>query len=158
MLRIHFSSADLGRLRLAAQPDVMWETVLSLHQLVGPDPFFAPWNRLARKALVDTGAGRDVHLLTTLAPVSSYFPDFLTPSGHHTDLDGAVEEALSTGRGRLRTEIDRLSGSQSRPPAWLDDIAAGRPRALRRLGSACPVRQATGRASRGGEAGGGRSG
>ncbi|MET9427140.1 transcriptional regulator [Streptomyces sp. NPDC003036] len=136
MLRIHFSGADLGRLRLAAQPDVMWETVLSLHQLVLPDPFFAPWNRLARKALVDTGAGRDVHLLTTLAPISSYFPDFLTPPGHSTDFDGAVDEVLSTGRGRLRPEIDRLAGSHSRPPAWLDDIGAGRPRALRRLGSA----------------------
>lgn len=136
MLRIHFSHADLGRLRLAAQPDVMWETVLSLHQLVRPDAFFAPWNRLARKALADAGMGRDVHLLATLAPISSYFPDFLTPPGHTTDLDSGIEEVVSTGRRRLRAEIGRLAVHQPCPPAWLDDIGAGRARALRRLAGA----------------------
>ncbi|MGW1203453.1 ArsR/SmtB family transcription factor [Streptomyces cyaneofuscatus] len=136
MLRIHFGSADLGRLRLAPQPDVMWETVLSLHQLLAPDPFFAPWSRLARKALAAAGLGREAHLLTVLAPASSYFPDFLTPPGHTTAFEAGVEEVLSTGARRLRSETDTLAGTRSRPSAWLDDIGAGRPRALRHLGDA----------------------
>ncbi|MFD5328388.1 ArsR/SmtB family transcription factor [Streptomyces sp. NPDC127092] len=136
MLRIRFSGADLGRVRLAAEPDVMWETVLSLHQLVDPDPFFAPWSRLARKQLARAGMGRDVHLLTALVPISSYFPDFLTPPGHVTSLEDGVDQVLSTGKGRLRAEIGRLAQSRPGPAVWLDDVAAGRPEALRRLGRA----------------------
>jgi hypothetical protein len=136
VLRIHFSGTDLGRVRVASQPDVMWEMILSLHQLVRPHAFFAPWNRLARKALTKAEIGQDVHLLTTLAPNSSYFPDFLTPSGHITVLGSGIDKVMSTGRQRLRAEIGRLVDSRPYPPSWLDDIGAGRPRALRRLGNA----------------------
>ncbi|WP_329117821.1 ArsR/SmtB family transcription factor [Streptomyces sp. NBC_01353] len=80
--------------------------------------------------------GRDGHLLTALAPISSYFPDFLTPPGHITSLEGGVDAVLSTGKKRLRAEITRLAESSPGPQAWFDDIAVGRPRALRRLGGA----------------------
>ncbi|MET9060286.1 winged helix-turn-helix domain-containing protein [Streptomyces antibioticus] len=136
MLRIHFSSADLGRLRLAAQPDVMWETVLSLHQLASPDPFFAPWRRTACRALADAGLGPDVRLLTAIAPISSYFPDFLTPPGHTTALEAGIDVVLSTARCRLRAEIDRLLEARSCLSGRLDGIGAGRPPALHRLGAA----------------------
>lgn len=112
----------------------MWETVLSLHQLVRPDPFFAPWSRLARGALAHAELGRDARLLTALAPISSYFPDFLTPPGHLTSFEQGVDDVLSTGKSRLRAEITRLAEAGSHPPAWFDDLAAGRPDALRRLG------------------------
>lgn len=114
----------------------MWEIVLSLHQLVSPDAFFVPWNRLVRKALAQAEMGRDVHLLTALAPISSYFPDFLTPPGARTSLRAGIDEVLSTGKTRLRTEISRLADSRPAPSAWFDDIAAGRPRALRHVGGA----------------------
>ncbi|GGQ01489.1 ArsR/SmtB family transcription factor [Streptomyces roseolilacinus] len=136
MLRIHFTGADLGRLRLAARPDVMWETALSLHQLARPDAFFGPWHRVARRTLAQANMGRAVHLLTALVPISSYFPDFLTPPGHVTCLEEGVDGVLSTGRNRLRAEIARLADPRPHPSAWLDDVAAGRPHALRRLGAA----------------------
>jgi DNA-binding transcriptional ArsR family regulator len=139
VLRIHFSNADLGRLRLATGPDVMWETILSLHQLIRPDTFFAPWKRLARKALAEAGLGQEVRLLAAIAPISAYFPDFLTPPGHTAALGAGIEEVLSTDRQRLRVEIDTLVASQSHATpspasAWLDGIRAGRPPALRYLG------------------------
>ncbi|MCX2185526.1 helix-turn-helix domain-containing protein [Streptomyces sp. SKN60] len=137
MLSIRFSGADLGRIRLAAEPDVMWETALSLHQLVSPDPFFGPWSRLARRALARAGLGRDLHLLTELVPPSSYFPDFLTPPGHSTCLETGIDTALSTGKERLRDEITRLApGVEGRRPVRFEGIAAGRPAALRHLGGA----------------------
>ncbi|MEV6331594.1 transcriptional regulator [Streptomyces sp. NPDC051909] len=139
MLSIRFSGADLGRLRLAAEPDVMWETALSLHQLVRPDPFFGPWSRLARRALARAGLGRDVRMLTELVPPSSYFPDFLTPPGHTTCLETGIDTALSTGKERLRVEIGRLApvaGTGPGRPVRFEGIAGGRPAALRHLGGA----------------------
>ncbi|WP_247597684.1 hypothetical protein [Streptomyces sp. RKND-216] len=68
-----------------------------------------------------------------------YFPDFLTSSdddGHPLDVGPGIDRVLSTGKGRLRTEIGRLASGMPRPPTWLDDFAAGRPRALHRLGDA----------------------
>lgn len=136
MLRIHFDSADLGRLRLATQPDVMWETALSLHQLVSPDPFFAPWRRIACQALAKARLDQDVRLLTAMVPISSYFPDFLTPPGHTTVVEVGIDVVLSTSRRRLRTEINQLVQNRPRPSSQLDAIGAGIPPALRGLGAA----------------------
>jgi DNA-binding transcriptional ArsR family regulator len=138
VLRIHFTGEDLGRIRLAQQPDAMWETVLSLHQLVSPGAFFAPWCRRTRAVLAAAGSGHEVRMLTALAPRTSYFPDFLTPAdgaGCEPVLNAGLDRMLSTGRGRLRADITRLAAGRSRPSAWLDDIASGRAPALRRLGA-----------------------
>ncbi|MEV6247889.1 HTH domain-containing protein [Streptomyces sp. NPDC051742] len=138
MLRIHFTGEDLGRIRLARQPDALWETVLSLHQLVRPDPFFGPWCRRTRTALAAAGSGHEVRMLTALAPRTSYFPDFLTPvggNGAETVLNAGIDMVLSTSRDRLRADIDRLAAGRPRPSAWLDEIASGRVPALRRLGT-----------------------
>jgi DNA-binding transcriptional ArsR family regulator len=136
VLRIHFTSADLGRIRVARALDPMWEIVLSVHQLTRPRPCFATWSRQVRRRLAEAGLARDFHLLAALAPASAYFPDFLTPAGHTTSFAAGVEEMLSTGRGRLRHEVGRLTAEPPGVPGWLDDVAAGRPAALRRLGSA----------------------
>ncbi|MFI6863658.1 ArsR/SmtB family transcription factor [Streptomyces sp. NPDC050421] len=138
MLRIHFTTEDLGRVRLAQQPDDLWETILSLHQLVEAAPFFAPWSRQARGALAAAGVVPDARMLATLAPPSSYFPDFLTPPvdlGRSTDLGTGIDRVLSTSKRRLRTDTNRLAADLPSPPSWLDDIASGRPSALRRLGT-----------------------
>ncbi|GHH77058.1 hypothetical protein GCM10017772_37080 [Promicromonospora soli] len=42
----------------------------------------------------------------------------------------------STGKQRLRAEVARLPGRGRGTPPWLDDVAAGRPAALNRLGVA----------------------
>lgn len=137
MLRIHFTAEDRGRVRFAQATDPLWETVLSVHQLVGPAAFFAPWQRRARATLSTARLGADLTLLTTLAPARSYFPDFLTPAYDSPGcVDGAIDTVLSTRPRRLRTDIGLLAEGLPRPPVWLDDIAHGRPAALARLGSA----------------------
>jgi hypothetical protein len=78
-------------------------------------------------------------MLTALVPPVGYFPDFLTPTataGHFADPEAGIDAVLSTGRHRLRTDIARLAAEVPRPAPWLDDVARGRPGALRRLGTA----------------------
>lgn len=135
MLRIHFSAADLVRTRVETRLDPMWELVLSVHQVARPASYFGSWSRLARQRLADARLMRDAELLATLTPARGYFPDFLTPSVRLTDLEAGVETVLSTSKQRLRAEVGRLDGGRGAAP-WLDDVAAGRPAALHRLGVA----------------------
>ncbi|PUB24990.1 helix-turn-helix protein [Promicromonospora sp. AC04] len=135
MLRIHFTAADLVRTRVVTRVDPMWELVLSIHQVVSPEPYFGSWSRLARKRLAQAGLVRDAKLLVALAPIRGYFPDLLTPADQPTDFEAGVETVLSTGKQRLRAEVGQLSGGRG-AGRWLDDVAAGRPAALNRLGVA----------------------
>lgn len=113
----------------------MWELVLSVHQVTRPDSYFDAWNRLSRRRLAEARLMRDAELLAVLTPPSGYFPDFLTPAVQPTGLDAGVETVLATSKQRLRAEVGRLEGGRG-TGAWLDDIAAGRPAALHRLGVA----------------------
>lgn len=135
MLRIHFSTADLVRTRIGTRLDPMWELVLSVHQVTRPESYFGSWSRLSRRRLAEAGLLRDAELLAVLAPSRGYFPDFLTPAGLPAEFEAGVEAVLSTDKQCLRAEVGRLDGGR-RAGQWLDDVAAGRPTALRRLGVA----------------------
>jgi DNA-binding transcriptional ArsR family regulator len=136
VLRIHFTAADLVRTRVVTQLDPMWELVLSIHQVASPASYFGSWSRIARRRLTQAGLVRDAQLLAALAPVSGYFPDFLTPADRSTDFETGVETVLSTGKQRLRAEVAQLPRRGQGAPPWLDDVAAGRPAAMNRLGVA----------------------
>jgi DNA-binding transcriptional ArsR family regulator len=113
----------------------MWELVLSVHQVTRPESYFGSWSRLSRRRLAEARLLRDAELLATLAPSRGYFPDFLTPADPPAEFEAGVETVLSTDKHRLRAEVGRLDGGRGAGP-WLDDIAAGRPAALHRLGLA----------------------
>lgn len=87
MLRIHFSGPDLGRLRLAANADPLWEAVLSQHVLNGgmPHPRFASWRGKARRHVTP-----QMRALMRLAPPRGYTADFLTPTHGHGSLDAGL--------------------------------------------------------------------
>jgi DNA-binding transcriptional ArsR family regulator len=135
VLRIHFSAADLVRTRVGTRLDPMWELVLSVHQVARPEQYFGSWSKLARRRLAQARLIRDAELLATLTPARGYFPDFLTPAALPTEFEAGVETVLSTSKQRLRAEVGRLDGGRGAGP-WLDDVAAGRPAALNRLGVA----------------------
>jgi DNA-binding transcriptional ArsR family regulator len=65
-------------------------------------------------------------------PRAAYFPDFLTPPGGG-DPGQVIDRILHTPAARRRAELGRLDASPAARP-WLDDLAAGRPAAVRRLG------------------------
>lgn len=128
MLRIHFTAADLARVHLAREPDPVWETLLSLHQLSATRrglPVFAHWRRTARAGLAAKGLAGPARMLSVLAPSSaSYWPDFLTPAASAGGLDAAMDELRGTPRPRLRRELDRMAGTR-RLPRWAHGLGAG---------------------------------
>jgi DNA-binding transcriptional ArsR family regulator len=131
MLRIHFSDADLVRVRILAEPDPMWEVLLSLH-LTTPTPAdrrFGGWRRGLPARLA-----RPASVLRTLSRPSGYSPDFLTPPGGVTDFGTGLDLVLSTPRARLRDDITQLA-AESRIASWPADLADGNVHALKLLES-----------------------
>ena len=140
ILRIHFSAEDLSLTRVAASPDPLWEVVLSLHRLQTAKRHpsrseYAGWHERVREGIRRSGLGGVIGgQLMPIAPLSSYFPDFLTP-GHTTDLREGVERVMRTPRTRIRAEVTRLTEARGAGP-WLGDLAGGRAAPMIGLGHA----------------------
>ncbi|MFC9424824.1 ArsR/SmtB family transcription factor [Streptomyces sp. NPDC056987] len=130
MLRFHFTSADLARIRLATAPDPMWEILLSLHllrQQAGVTAFGA-W-----KQRVHTQLDAPMHALLSLAPPTGYSPDFLTPARSVATPQEGIDLVLATPRRTLRRDLGRLTVHQS-GTAGIRRLADGDPRELAQLG------------------------
>ncbi|KAB8169851.1 helix-turn-helix domain-containing protein [Streptomyces sp. 3MP-14] len=127
-LRVRFTGDDLGRVRLAAQADPVWETVLSVHRLRDGqgEVVHGPWRRSLRasRALPES--------LRTLIPRRGYFPDFLNPAESAWGWRAALEAVRATPRRRLAAELGRLPEGPGRA-RWLRGLADGEPAALERL-------------------------
>ncbi|WP_329048346.1 winged helix-turn-helix domain-containing protein [Amycolatopsis sp. NBC_01488] len=138
MLRIHFTSDDLARISLADAADPLWETVLSRFRLHEPHvgPAFRPWVRRIRTSPALAARMRPgARVLAALAPLGSYFPDFLTPLAGRCEVEAGLDAIMSTPRRRLRDELCRLA-RHSPVPGWARPLADGDPVALSRLGEA----------------------
>ncbi|GAB7051002.1 ArsR/SmtB family transcription factor [Catenuloplanes indicus] len=131
MLRIHFTTDDLARVRLAPGPDPLWETLLSAHTLGSraAGGIFGDWARWARPRLP-----ADARLLFQLAPPVGYSADFLTPAGGSVRLDDGIDTVLHTQRHRLRTDLAQLAGRPGSAEA-VRLLADGGAAALARLGA-----------------------
>lgn len=125
MLRIHFNDADLGRTRLAARPDPLWEIAASLHRLQSRKGAwaFTGWSRMARQRLRERKLDRQVReILMRLYPRAEYFPDFLTPPGAVDGFGAGAESILATPPRRILEEVailDRTVGA----PSWVGRLA-----------------------------------
>ncbi|MGP3955946.1 ArsR/SmtB family transcription factor [Nonomuraea sp. 3N208] len=129
MLRIHFTSEDLARTRIATTADPLWEIALSMYRLTGRRgrSAFAAWRSRTRQELATTGGTATVRrVLAPLFPsTSSYFPDFLTPPDGGLGLEAGVDAVLSTPRRLLRRELDKLAG-RTGTPSWAWGLVDGR--------------------------------
>lgn len=129
MLRIHFTSEDLARTRIAAAPDPLWEIALSMYRLAGRKgrAAFATWRQRTRYDLARTDGLRTVkRVLSPLFPhASSYFPDFLTPPDGLLGLETGVDAVLSTPRRLLSRELTKLA-SRTGTPSWAWGLTDGR--------------------------------
>lgn len=136
MLRIHFTSEDLSSTRIASQPDVLWEVLLSLHTMQRrPDrKEFDLWRRNVRAGLAGTATAA-TRMLCRLAPHTGYSADFLTPTAGTAHPAEALEIMLATPRRQLRDDIEQLAHQQA-PPAWMTALAGGDVAVLRLLGEA----------------------
>ncbi|MFD3513944.1 ArsR/SmtB family transcription factor [Streptomyces sp. NPDC058657] len=136
MLRIHFGTEDLNRLRIAARPDPLWELVHALHLLQNRQAslVFDPWRREVRDALVRERLTDTVAALSLVCPCAAYFPDFLTPGQGIADLETGLDEVLSTPKQRLAAELGLLFAHGGPVPAMARRLAEGDARTLERLG------------------------
>jgi DNA-binding transcriptional ArsR family regulator len=125
MLRIHFSGADLARVRLAAAPDPLWELCLSIHQLRSRrgEAALSDWRQAVSDELRPGGSARaDVDVLLRLNPPTGYFPDFLTPEQGQAGFDSGVQSILRTPIERVRRELERVA-SRGKAPVDLQSAA-----------------------------------
>ncbi|MFC5720130.1 ArsR/SmtB family transcription factor [Streptomyces gamaensis] len=129
MLRVHFTGLDLARLRLAGDPDALWETVLSLHRLRDKqgESIFGDWRAETRGRL-----NGETRLLAPLVPPRGYFPDFLTPPEAGLGLDAGLQALRETPGDRVHRELGRLPTVRTLP-AWIRSMAEGDDRAVARL-------------------------
>ncbi|SNY71577.1 ArsR/SmtB family transcription factor [Paractinoplanes atraurantiacus] len=133
MLRIHFTPEDVGRVRIAGEPDPLWETIFSVWRLrrPGPELIFGRWRDHALRASRRT----DLELLLPLVR-GAYYPDFLTPAEGSRGLPAALEAVRSTPAGRLREEMRELVRAGGPTPSWLGRLADGDQPTLERLAGA----------------------
>lgn len=133
MLRIHFTGADLAGVRMAARPDVLWETVLSFHRLRDRRGalVYGEWRSETRTRL-----NGETRLLGALVPARGYFPDFLTPPEGLHGLDTALEAVRAAPPARIHTELALLAAERPAAaplPSWAVALAEGRPEPFSRL-------------------------
>ncbi|MEU5164515.1 helix-turn-helix domain-containing protein [Streptomyces sp. NPDC020875] len=110
MLRIHFTGDDLARVRMAAKPDVLWETILSFHRLRERRRavMFGEWRSETRTRL-----NGETSLLAALVPPRGYFPDFLTPPEAGGGLESGLAAIQATPPVRLHSELTLASASRA---------------------------------------------
>ncbi|MFJ6697654.1 DUF5937 family protein [Streptomyces sp. NPDC091272] len=115
MLRIHFTGEDLARVRLAARPDALWETVLSFHRLRDRrgGRVYGDWRAQARTRL---GRGGSRRLLASVVPARGYFPDFLTPAEGVHGWEEGLSAVRATAGGRFAGELALLKRQFDEPP------------------------------------------
>lgn len=130
--------ADLARTRVACRPDPMWEIVLSLHVLQSRrrTPSHQSWLVDARRRATEHGMAASIrHLLLPLAPVASYFPDFLTPTEGADGIEAGVHAVEATPRSTMHEQF-ALMASRTSVPAWCRALAEGERELRRALGDA----------------------
>lgn len=131
MLRLHFTSTDLARVRLRPPPP-MTEVVHGFELLRQRTDavVFDDWRRRTRRRLDSS-----VRPLADLVPPRGWWPAFLNP--HHAEggMDAALEAIHSTPRSSLRSALTNIA--KDRPlPQWTLRLAEGDREALTRLTNA----------------------
>ncbi|MGW1771349.1 ArsR/SmtB family transcription factor [Streptomyces sp. NPDC002104] len=132
MLRIHFTTEDLARTRVAATIGVAAEVYYSLELLKENRelPHFRSW----RSEIVGR-MGDDTRPLTSLVPVRGPGLDLLALMGDVSSLDHAVDNLLHAPVARLRREFEGLDFHPGHLP-WARRVSEGDREARRKLAGA----------------------
>jgi DNA-binding transcriptional ArsR family regulator len=121
LLRIHFGWRDLENVRIAQQPDPLWELMCAVCRLQTRQGLveFGYWRRETVQRLSrDRRAAHALGTLRTVIPASGYIPDFLTPPVTGGCLEAGLEQLRATPRDRLTAELTRFA--RTRPvPSWI---------------------------------------
>ncbi|MGZ3144714.1 ArsR/SmtB family transcription factor [Lentzea chajnantorensis] len=93
---------------------------------------FEPWLRAVRRGPAREAVRAGVGVLSVLAPLGPYFPDFLTPPEGAHGLSSALAAIRSTPRARLRAEFSLLAAIRP-TPEWTRPLVEGDGAALEDL-------------------------
>lgn len=132
VLRIRFGPADLARVTVAAAPDVLLETALSVRHLATPPsgPAAHRGELAAWRRAVKPGLAARAGILARLVPPAGYLPDFLyQPTAR--DAVTAAELAAQTPTPQLASDLDPLHTAAG--PSATRELAQGSTAARRRL-------------------------
>lgn len=131
MLRIHFTTEDLLKTRVATSPDPMWELVLSVFRLRRRLAVtrYEPWYQQVRADAARSDLLQRIRLmLMPMIPASGYFPDFLTPENRrHGGIESIIEAVAGSPRSVLRGQLDLLD--RGRGSAWIERLHEADPAA-----------------------------
>ncbi|CAM4297726.1 winged helix-turn-helix domain-containing protein [Nocardiopsis rhodophaea] len=129
MLHVHFNGKRPERIRCAAEPDPMWEVLLSLHtlQLHHAGARHNQWRLRVRERM-----SGPMWRLAELAPPRGYSPDFLTPVCGPGGLEEGLNSLVSTPPAYVRRDLGILA-MQQRLSAPVRSLARGEGRMLPQL-------------------------
>lgn len=115
------ATEDLVETQVAANPDPLWETVLSLQILLNGDGrlVFRKWCQRTRGRIPEIVV--EQFLLPLSSPLGP-FADFLTPAASALGLEAGLDSVLSTPRGSIRKDVAVLSGARHLP-SWTGALA-----------------------------------
>ncbi|MEU9236027.1 ArsR/SmtB family transcription factor [Streptomyces subrutilus] len=135
VLRIHFTTEDLARTRVAATIGVAAEVYYSLELLRdNPElPHFRSW-----RSAVAGRMGADTRPLTSLVPVRGPGLDLLALMGDVPSIDHAVDNLMHAPVSRLRRELEGLDFRPGQLP-WARRVSEGDREARQELAEAVRV-------------------
>ncbi|GLY38031.1 transcriptional regulator [Amycolatopsis sp. NBRC 101858] len=133
-LRIHFTDADLARLRLAEGPDPLWEIVLASQKLGATTGglAFDHWRAVVGEGPAPERRRSSAGMVRALVPRHGSFPDFITPVEGMQGLEAGVATLARTPAARMRTEFEVIARTQ-RLPSSARGLTAGSADAMREL-------------------------
>jgi DNA-binding transcriptional ArsR family regulator len=128
MLRLHFTLADLARVRVADRPDAQLEVIGALRRLQGAEAgvLFDGWRRRVRTH-VDGGGRPVLPRLFDLVPRTGPIAGLLVPQADSRDPQRWLDDLCATPRGRVRDSLERYARVRDRPlRGWLRELADSR--------------------------------
>ncbi|MEV8099224.1 winged helix-turn-helix domain-containing protein [Kitasatospora sp. NPDC085879] len=132
MLRLHFTAADLRRIRRATHPEPLMETVFSLQLLQQPQAYsepFAHWSANVRAAV----GRRDMPLFDLASPEDGALPELLMAPTGATSLSDGLAAVQSLPAARVVSDLASARTMRPALPQWVVDIHHRRPEATGRL-------------------------
>ncbi|MEU6425245.1 winged helix-turn-helix domain-containing protein [Microbispora sp. NPDC046973] len=134
MLRLEFTEADLRRITVAAAPDVVLETALSVRRLrtgAGGGSRALPGLRQLHH-LVNGSLAARAGVLLEVVPPQGFLPDFLSQPAAR-DLATGVELIAQVPAAQLAADLAALPPPSPAPSRWFRELASGAVAARRTL-------------------------